>query len=56
MLTPDYRVAPEHPYPAALEGCHSLLVNGLCHRAGLVRRLCWQETPAGGGLAMCLTM
>lgn len=55
VLTVDYRVAPEHPYPAALED--SIYAYNWLLQAG------WQEEEivvagdsAGGGLAMALCM
>ncbi len=55
VLTPDYRVAPEDPYPAALEDAISaylwLLENGWKHDEIIVG-----GDSAGGGLAMALCM
>ena len=55
VLTPDYRVAPEHPYPAALEDavtCYEwLLKKGYCPEQIIVG-----GDSAGGGLAMALIM
>jgi acetyl esterase/lipase len=55
VLTPDYRVAPEHPYPAALEDAVSaykwLLAQGWGGEHIIVA-----GDSAGGGLAMALTM
>lgn len=55
VLTVDYRVAPEHPYPAALEDC--------IHAYNWLLEAGWQENEivvagdsAGGGLAMALCM
>ncbi|MDY6155511.1 MAG: alpha/beta hydrolase [Agathobacter sp.] len=55
VLTPDYRVAPEHPYPAALLDAVAsykwLLDNGW-----FGSQIILAGDSAGGGLAMCLTM
>lgn len=55
VLTPDYRVAPEDPYPAALkdavEAYKWLLARGYSGEQIIVA-----GDSAGGGLAMCLTM
>lgn len=55
VLTPDYRVAPEHPYPAALEDAVKsyewLLENGWSGEQIIVA-----GDSAGGGLALALTM
>ena len=55
VLTPDYRVAPEHPYPASLldavASYKCLLDNGW-----FGSQIILAGDSAGGGLAMCLTM
>lgn len=55
VLTPDYRVAPEHPYPAALEDALAsyqwLLSSGFYGEQIIVA-----GDSAGGGLAMALCM
>ncbi len=55
VLTPDYRVAPENPYPAALkDAVHSydwLLENGWTER-----QIILAGDSAGGGLALALCM
>ena len=52
----DYRLAPEHPYPAALEDCYS----ALAWLAGLPavdrNRLAIGGASAGGGLAAALAL
>lgn len=54
VLTPDYRVAPENPYPAALEDALTsyqwLLNRGFCGE-----QIILAGDSAGGGLAMALT-
>jgi acetyl esterase len=51
VVSVEYRLAPEHPYPAALEDCYS----GLLYLAGLVdvdpERVAVHGASAGGGLA-----
>jgi acetyl esterase len=47
ILSVDYRLAPEHPYPAGLEDCHAALV----WLATQFRRVGIIGESAGGGLA-----
>lgn len=59
VLSPDYRLAPEHPHPAALEDCHTALLWLYEHvpawgitasRIGVIGE------SAGGGLAASLAL
>ena len=55
VLTPDYRVAPEYPYPAALEDavtCYKWLLE----KGYSAEQIIIGGDSAGGGLAMALTM
>ena len=52
VVSVDYRLAPEHPYPAALDDCYA----GLVYLSGLVSRVAVHGQSAGGGLAAALAL
>lgn len=59
ILSVDYRLAPEHVFPAALEDCYEALLHlrdRAQHHGGDAARLGLHGTSAGGGLAagLCL--
>ncbi len=63
ILSVDYRLAPEHPHPAALEDCHTALVwlaaqaKALSQVQGLLpARIGVIGESAGGGLAAALAL
>lgn len=55
VLSPDYRVAPEYPYPAALEDAVASY-KWLLERGFKGEQIIVVGDSAGGGLAMALTM
>ena len=55
VLTPDYRVAPENPFPAALEDAVEAY-RWLLDRGWFGDQIILAGDSAGGGLAMALTM
>lgn len=55
VLTPDYRVAPEHPYPAALEDAIAAY-KWLLEEGYFGADIILAGDSAGGGLAMALCM
>lgn len=55
VFTPDYRVAPEHPYPAALEDAVSAY-EWLLHTGCQPEKIVVAGDSAGGGLALALCL
>ncbi|GAB2583592.1 alpha/beta hydrolase [Microlunatus antarcticus] len=59
VVNVDYRLAPEHPYPAGLDDCYTVLT-GVADRADELRadptRLSVGGVSAGGGLAAALAL
>lgn len=53
VLTPDYRVAPEDPYPAALEDAYAAYLY-LLDEGWFAEQIILAGDSAGGGLAMAL--
>jgi acetyl esterase/lipase len=53
LVSVDYRLAPEHPYPAGVEDCHAALTWTVAHvdELGIDGRLVLGGASAGGGLA-----
>jgi acetyl esterase/lipase len=55
VVVPDYRLAPEHPFPAALEDC-AAVYRALLARPGGARRLALAGDSAGGNLVFALLL
>ena len=56
VVTIDYRVAPEHPYPAALEDAFSAYLFMTEEKGYSPRKIIIAGDSAGGGLALALSM
>jgi acetyl esterase/lipase len=52
VVSVDYRLAPEHPYPAGLDDCYA----GLVYLSDLVSRIAVHGQSAGGGLAAAVAL
>lgn len=55
VVTPDYRLAPEHPFPAALDDARTAWLGCLASGAD-PRRSAFVGDSAGGGLALALAL
>lgn len=56
LLLIDYRLAPEHPYPAALDDAEQAFFWLLNERGVSARRIILMGDSAGGGLALALAL
>lgn len=59
IISCDYRLAPEHPFPSALEDCYSTLVWVASEKCNLdidQKRIALMGVSAGGGLALSVAL